>query len=66
MVARIVRAKIFDHAHFRSNHAHFGTIEGCYKLLSQCNQEFLDERTNSKSSRVHLAALIHILTHNQA
>ena len=38
---------------------------GCCELLSQCNQEFLDERTNSKSSRVDLAAT-NILTHNQA
>ena len=26
------------------------------RLLSQCSQEFLDERTNTKSSRVDLAA----------
>ena len=26
------------------------------RLLSQCSQEFLDERMNSKSSRVDLAA----------
>ena len=40
-----LRAKFFDHAHFC-------TIE----VAVQCSQEFLDERTNSKSSRVDLAA----------
>ena len=46
VIVRIARAKIFDHAHFFARS----------KLLRTYSQEFLDERTNSKSSRVNLAA----------
>ena len=52
-IASEARAKFFDNAHFESNHAHFCTIE----VTVQCSQEFLDERTNSKSSSVDLAAI---------
>ena len=47
-----IAREFFDHAHFGSNHADFCTIE----VTVQCSQELLDERTNSKSSRVDLAA----------
>ena len=43
--------KIFDHTHFGSNKPIFTQS----RLLSQCSQEFVDERTG-KSSRVDLAA----------
>ena len=52
IVMHTVPVKIFRPRPLWANHAHFAQS----RLLSQCSKEFLNERTNSKSSRVDLAA----------